>query len=143
MSIFSAVSALQVSLMTRHLSPPSGRTVVLHCNAKADFSLRGRRLVWSWYFKPASAQQGSYHSLVQSSVNGDQMWGHSYPDFMGKTQMSLTNVTSVLRMERVQRAQQSGWYYCSVAILSAQSVATSATTTSNVVNIKVQLPGKS
>ncbi|XP_073473696.1 immunoglobulin superfamily member 2-like isoform X2 [Aquarana catesbeiana] len=131
-------STLQVSLMTRNLKPILGNTASLYCNAKASFSLSGRRLIWSWFFQPD--QRGPFQSLVQGSGNGELVWGESYPDFKGKTQISLNADTSILSIHRVQRSQQSGAYQCRVTIQTTQSAVTLATISSNPVSIHVQLP---
>ncbi|XP_072254590.1 immunoglobulin superfamily member 3-like, partial [Pyxicephalus adspersus] len=133
-------STLQVSLMTRNSASIMGTTASLHCNAKANFPLSSRRLVWSWSFQPDSARQGPFRCLVQGPGNGELVWGKSYPNFKGKTEISVSGESSVLHIHRVQRLQQSGAYRCSVTILTARSGVTPAAVLSNVVTIKVQLP---
>ncbi|KAM5125545.1 immunoglobulin superfamily member 3-like, partial [Mantella aurantiaca] len=131
-------SALQVSLLTRDSKPVLGNTVSLHCAAKVDFGLRGRRLVWSWFFQADSDR--SFQRVVRGSGGGELTWGESHADFKGKTQISLSAVSSMLTIHRVQPSRQSGAYRCSVTVLTADSGVTPAVLSSNVVTLKVQLP---
>ncbi|XP_073524865.1 immunoglobulin superfamily member 3-like [Phyllobates terribilis] len=130
-------SSLEVVLMSRDQQVMSGSSARLFCIVKAAYSFRDRRISWSWDFQP---DFGSFQNLVNVSGEGDVSWGESNPGLQGKAQLSIMGTTSTLTIDQVQRQHHQGAYRCRVQVQSRSTTVPRASTASNTMSLKVQLP---
>lgn len=134
---------LHATLKTRIASVRYGQSVELICQVGANYTFEEVPVSVRWLFQP-SPPTGHYQELVQVFPSGTVAWRAAQPRFQEKAQLTKAASSFRLRILNAEAADK-GTYQCEAEVWRRNTQPLgqpAATTKSNAVGIKVELPGK-
>uniref|UniRef100_A0A8C5T8N0 Ig-like domain-containing protein n=1 Tax=Malurus cyaneus samueli TaxID=2593467 RepID=A0A8C5T8N0_9PASS len=134
---------LHATLRSRRATVTHGESFELMCQVDAAYALEEVPMSVRWLFQP-SPPAGPLQELLRVSPSGSAVWGTAQPRFQGKAQLAKAGTSFRLHIHGALPAHQ-GTYQCEVEVWRRNTLSLgqpAATASSNVVGIKVVLPGK-
>lgn len=133
---------LHATLRSRIATVRYGQSFELFCQVNASYPLEEVPASVRWLFQPSPA--GPSHELVRVLPSGTVVWGTAQPRFQGKAQLAKAGTSFRLHIHSALPADE-GTYQCEVEVWRRNTLPLgqpAASTSSNVVGIKVVLPGE-
>ncbi|NXO93338.1 IGSF2 protein, partial [Certhia brachydactyla] len=132
---------LQATLRSRIATVTRGQSFELFCQVAASYTLEEVPASVRWLFQP-SLSTGPLHELAKVFPSGTVVWGTAQPHFQGKAQLAKADTSFRLHIHSALPAHE-GTYQCEVEVWRRNILPLgqpAASTSSNVVGIKVVLP---